>query len=79
MLNRSLGGATAILVGCAVFLLPPAGQAHARDGVREDARTKASGQKVRAPKRRAVMADKSASAQVEPFCVRPFEYPRGRR
>lgn len=79
MLKMGVHQGAATLAVCAVFLLSPIGETHARDGLREDARALASGQKSQAPNGKAAKAGRSASTAEEPFCVRPFEYPKGRR
>ena len=82
MLGLSGAKPMAIIAGCAVFALVSAGAADAREGLRDGSRTKlvgqhkVIGQQASPRKRRTDNVARRAAAEEEPFCVRPFEYPR---
>jgi len=75
MLRLKTCSAVAIIAGCALLSVP-ANSAHAREGLREIQRTKVLTPRASQRKHASVNADKRAKAEYEPFCVRPFEYPR---
>ena len=79
MPSLNAGHSIAFIAGCAVLSLALVGEAPALQDPREGAGTKASAQDAPPVKRQAVRAGRSGSVQEEPFCVRPFEYPRMKR
>jgi hypothetical protein len=64
---------------CSILSFAFVEMALAREGAPDGARSKTFAQKVPAQKRKALHKRRNASDEEEPFCVRPFEYPRKSR
>ena len=79
MLTVQLGRRTLILVGCLLLSLAFSRDAAPREAKLDGARSEVRSQNVQARKRRAAQVKRKASTEEEPFCVRPFEYPRKAR
>jgi len=79
MLSLKLGQSMLVVAGCSVLALAVVGAAHSREGPRDGARSKALTKEVPARKNKASQVERNASVEEEPFCVRPFEYPRQSR
>jgi hypothetical protein len=79
VLGFKVGKPMLILAGCALFSLACLGDAYAREAQRAEARSKAQSQNEQTRKGRAAQVRRKVSAAEEPFCVRPFEYPRKAR
>ena len=77
-LNK-VGQCMLIVAGCSVLALAFAGGAHSSEGPRDGARNKALTKEVPARKNKTSQVERNASVEEEPFCVRPFEYPRQSR
>jgi hypothetical protein len=74
-----VGKTLLIVAGCSLLSLSFAGDANSRNAQRDEARSKVQSPKMQARKGLAVPVKREASAEEEPFCVRPFEYPRKAR
>jgi len=68
-----------VVAGCFVLALAFVGAAHSREGPRDGAQSKELTKEVPARKNRRSEAELNSSVEEEPFCVRPFEYPRQSR
>mgnify|MGYP001825613819 CR=1 FL=1 len=79
VLGFEMGRTMLIVAGCALFSLACVADAYARELQRAEAQAKVQSQKEQVRKRRAAQVRRKASAAEEPFCVRPFEYPRKAR
>lgn len=79
MLSLKAGQSMLIVAGCSVLALAFAGGAHSSEGPRDGARSKALIEEGPARKNKASQVERNASIEEEPFCVRPFEYPRQSR
>jgi outer membrane murein-binding lipoprotein Lpp len=79
VLTFGLQRATLLVAGCILLSLAFVGHAETRDAKLDEARSEVRSQNVQARKRRAAQVKRKASVEEEPFCVRPFEYPRKAR
>ena len=79
MLGLKVGKTLLILAGCSLLPLAFVRDANSRNAQRDEARSKVQSPKMQARKGLAVPVKREASAEEEPFCVRPFEYPRKAR
>jgi hypothetical protein len=79
MLSLKLGQSILVVAGCSVLALAFVGEAYSREGPSDGARSKALIKEVPAQKNKASQVERNASVEEEPFCVRPFEYPRQAR
>jgi hypothetical protein len=70
MPSLKVGRSMLVVAGCSVLALVFVGEAQSREVLRGGARSKALIKEAPAPK------DKASQLEEEPFCVRPFEYPR---
>jgi hypothetical protein len=79
MLSFKVGQSMLVVAGCTVLALASVGEAQSREGPRDGARSKALIKENPARKSKASRVERNASVEEEPFCVRPFEYPRQSR
>jgi len=79
MLSLKVRQSILVVAGCCVLALASVGEAQCREGPRDGARSKALIKKAPARKNKASQVERNASVEKEPFCVRPFEYPRQSR
>jgi hypothetical protein len=79
MLILNAGRSMLVAAGCSVLALTFVGEAQSREEPRDGARSKALTKEAPARKDKASQVERNASVEEEPFCVRPFEYPRQSR
>jgi hypothetical protein len=79
MLSLKVGQSMLVVAGCSVLALACVGEAHSREGPRDGARSKTLIKEGSERKNKAPQVERNASVEDEPFCVRPFEYPRQSR
>jgi hypothetical protein len=79
LIGFKLGKMLLVFAGCSLLSLSFLGDANARMAQRDEARSHVQSQKLQSRKRGAAPVKREASVEEEPFCVRPFEYPRKAR
>jgi hypothetical protein len=79
MLGIKVRQSMLVFAGCSVLALEFVGEAPSREATRDGARSKAPIKEAPARKDKAFQVERNALAEDEPFCVRPFEYPRQSR
>lgn len=79
MLSPKMRRSALVVAACLAMSLAVAGEVYSREGPRDGARSKVLVQKVPARNKKAFQGKRNASVEEEPFCVRPFDYPRQSR
>jgi hypothetical protein len=79
MLSLKVGRSMLVAAGCSILALAFVAEAQSREEPRDGARSKALIKESPARKDKASQVERNASVEEEPFCVRPFEYPRQSR
>ena len=79
MLGFKLGKTLLIVAVCSLLSLSFVGDANSRMAQRDEARSNVQSPKTQSRKRSAAPGKREVSDEEEPFCVRPFEYPRKAR